>query len=101
MSIEDIPMATQEDLAAIDRLIKPQEPPERIYGWLHTQMSIARYWGGLTYMGQSYIVAPHEKGAPLVRADVLQREAKAKADQAKAVDLAAKLAAKQAQGVLL
>jgi hypothetical protein len=50
--------------------------PDRIYGWLDTQMSIARYWGGLTYMGHSYYVAPTEKGAPLVRADVLSREAK-------------------------
>ena len=50
--------------------------PERIHGWLDTQMSIARYWGGLTYMGHSYYVAPTEKGAPLVRSDVLAREAK-------------------------
>ena len=68
--------ATPQDLAAIDRLIKPQAP-ERIYNWLDTQMSIARHYGGLTYMGHSYSIAFHEAGAPLVRADVLTREAKA------------------------
>ena len=69
--------ATPQDRAKIDALIagKP-EAPERIHGWLNTQMSVARYWGGLTYMGQSYYVAPNEPGAPLVRADVLAREAK-------------------------
>ena len=69
--------ATPKDLAKINALIagKP-EAPERIHGWLNTQMSVARYWGGLTYMGHSYYVAPNEPGAPLVRADVLAREAK-------------------------
>jgi hypothetical protein len=50
--------------------------PDRIYGWLDTQMSIARYSGGLTYMGHSYYVNPKEAGSPLVRSDVLAREAK-------------------------
>ena len=68
--------ATPQDLAAIDRLIKPQAP-ERIYNWLGTQMSIARHYGGLTYMGHTYTIAFHEINAPLVRADVLAREAKA------------------------
>lgn len=93
--------ATSEDLAAIDRLIKPQEAPERIYGWLNTQMSLARYWGGLTYMGHSYYVAPNEKDAPLVRADVLKREAiEAKKAKCKAWH-DARVAAKQAQGELI
>ena len=50
--------------------------PERIYNWQHNQMSIARHYGGLTYQGHTYTIAPHEKGQPLVRADVIKREAK-------------------------
>jgi hypothetical protein len=50
--------------------------PERIYNWQHNQMSIARHYGGLTYQGHAYTIAPHEKGQPLVRADVIKREAK-------------------------
>ena len=77
------------------------EAPERIHGWLNTQMSVARYSGGLTYMGHSYYVVPTEPGAPLVRQDVIKREAKA----AKAERMAAKqykaLNAAKAQGELL
>ena len=94
-------MATPEDMAAIDRLIKPQEPPERIYGWLNSQLSISRHYGGCTYQGHSYVIDPIRPNPPLVRADVLAREVKAKADQAKADRKAQKLAANQAQEVLL
>ena len=69
--------STPRDLVKIKALeAKAPAAPERIHGWLDTQMSVARYWGGLTYMGHSYYVAPNETGAPLVRADVLAREAK-------------------------
>ena len=92
--------STPQDIAAIDRLKKP-EPPERIYGWLDTQMSLARYWGGLVYMGHSYHVAPTEPGAPLVRSDVLEREAKVRKQLAKVVSTLATLHAAKAQGELL
>lgn len=52
--------------------------PERIYGWLNSQMSIARHYGSINYNGKRYIVAPNEEGQPLVREDVLKRELKAK-----------------------
>jgi hypothetical protein len=51
-------------------------PPERIYGWLSGQMSIARHYGGLRYQGHDYVIAYNEKDTPLVRIDVLAREAK-------------------------
>lgn len=89
--------ATPQDLATIDRLIKPQEPPERIYGWLDSQLSLARHYGGLKYQGHDYQIAYLEDHQPLVRVDVLAREAK----QAKAARKAQKLAAQQAQEVLL
>jgi hypothetical protein len=76
-------------------------PPERIYNWLNTQMSIARYSGGLTYMGHSYYVAPTEECAPLVRADVLKRERSEKIAEIKAAKQVANLKSQQAQGALL
>ena len=90
--------ATPQDMAKLNALIsgKP-EAPERIYGWLNTQMSIARFYGGLTYQGQSYRIAAHEEGQPLVRWDVIKREAA----EAKANAKAEKQAAKLAQEVLL
>lgn len=50
--------------------------PERIYNWLDSQLSIARHYGAIDYKGHRYIVAWGEPGQPLVRPDVLAREAK-------------------------
>ena len=50
--------------------------PERIYHWLDSQLSIARFYGGIDYNGVSYSIALDEPGQPLVRADVIAREAK-------------------------
>lgn len=52
--------------------------PPRIYNWLDSQLSIARFAGSITINGTTYIVAMHEEGQPLVRQDVLVAEAKAK-----------------------
>lgn len=52
-----------------------QNAPERIPGWQHTQLSIARFAGGCTYNGAQYIIAYNEEGQPLVRIDVIKREA--------------------------
>ena len=66
--------------------------PERIHGWQDSLLAIARFYGGATYQGHAYTIAVAEKGAPLVRDDVLAREAKAR----KAADKAAEAqAAKQ------
>lgn len=59
------------------------EAPERLYHWQNTQLSIARYYGGCTYNGHRYTIAVNEEGQPLVRDDVLKREAKAKKEKAK------------------
>ena len=58
-------------------------PPPRIYNWLDSQLSIARFAGSITINGTVYIVATHEEGQPLVRQDVLVAEAKAKKEGAK------------------
>ena len=53
-------------------------PPPRIYNWIDSQLSIARFSGSITINGTTYIVATHEEGQPLVRQDLLVAEAKAK-----------------------
>ena len=58
-------------------------PPERIFNWLNSQLSIARFAGSITINGVTYIVAMHEEGQPLVRQDVLAAEAKAKKEGVK------------------
>ena len=81
----------------MDKLFpSPQQPPPppRIYGWQDSQMSIARHYGGLTYQGHNYVIAFAEEGQPLVRADVLTAEAKArKAEEKKQRAAASKLQA--------
>ena len=52
--------------------------PQRIYNWLNSQLSIARFAGSITINGVTYVVAPNEEGQPLVRQDVLAAEAKVK-----------------------
>lgn len=55
--------------------------PERIYHWLNSQLSIARFAGSITINGVTYVVATHEEGQPLVRQDVLAAEAKKKGEK--------------------
>lgn len=68
---------TIEDRKKIESLIsgKPAQPPERIYNWMNTQLSLARLNGGMTFQGHRYVIAFHEPDMPLVRADVIKREA--------------------------
>ena len=80
---------TIDELKKIDALIagKPAMPPERIYGWLHNQLSIARHYGAIDYQGHRYVLdlsAPNLESIPLVRADVLEREAREAAAKLKA-----------------
>ena len=69
--------------------IKP-EPPERIYGWLDSQLSVARHYGGLKYQGVYYQIDYLSVGEPLVRVDVLAREAKARKERAAHLNAEAK-----------
>jgi hypothetical protein len=83
-----------------DTPTKP-EPPERIYGWLNSQLSIARHYGGMTYQGARYMIDYKAEGQPLVRFDVIKREADAlKKAKCKAWH-DARVAAKLAQGDLI
>ena len=60
-----------------------EKPPERIYGWLESQLSIARHYGGIRYNEYHYLIAYNEEGQPLVREDVLKREAKERKEKQK------------------
>jgi hypothetical protein len=53
-------------------------PPDRIFDWLYTQLSIARNSGGCTYQGVNYVIDMDHPKKPLVRQDVLTAELKAK-----------------------
>ena len=61
------------------------QAPERIHNWQDSQLSIARFYGGLNFRGASYVIAFNEPGQPLVRRDVLAREAKERKAEDKAV----------------
>ena len=74
-----------------------QAAPERIYNWLNTQLSIARFYGGCTYNGASYAIAWNEEEQLLVRTDVLAKEQKASRKKAKEVADAEKSAASKKQ----
>lgn len=77
------------------------QAPERIHGWLDSQLSIARFYGGISYNGQRYSIAYQEPGQPLVRDDVLQREARLARSTASAQRRADKARRAAAQGGLV
>ena len=58
--------------------------PERIYGWLDSQLSLARFYGGITFNGVSYVIDNDDPQQPLVRQDVLDAKRKAKKKKTKA-----------------
>lgn len=71
-------------------LLKSTEAPKKIYGWINTQMSIARYYGGLTYQGYFYAIDMNDPDKPLVRQDVLDNEKKEMKSKIKATKEAIK-----------
>jgi len=62
----------------LQELLQPSQPPKKIYGWMDTQLSVARHYGGCTYQGHSYKVDFNDLDQPLVRQDVMEEEKKAK-----------------------
>jgi hypothetical protein len=41
------------------------DDPKRIYGWIDSQLSIARHYGGITVNGVSYVIRYDLEGQPL------------------------------------
>ena len=61
--------------------------PPKIYHWLNTPLSIARFAGGCTIEGKEYWIDPDDPDDPdhpLVRVDVLAKERAEKRKAAKA-----------------
>ena len=58
-------------------------PPDRIWFWQDSQLSVARHYGGCTFRGVTYVIDEVTEGNPLVRLDVISRENKARAQAAK------------------
>lgn len=55
--------------------------PNRIYGWLNSQLSIARHYGGCEINGRSYAIRYDLEGQPLeeiVKKPKVKKLAKAK-----------------------
>lgn len=66
----------------VGELINPK-PPERIYDWINTQLSIARFYGGCTFNGHSYVIDMEDPGKPLARKDVYLAYIKTRKDAQK------------------
>jgi len=75
--------------------------PEKIYGWLNSQLSIARHYGGCKFNGADYKIDYADPDQPLVRVDTLSKEKKAAVKAAHDKRLSESLKARAAQGDLL
>ena len=58
--------------------LRANDAPERIYGWLDSQLSIARHYGGITYNGCEYLIDYSDPHEPLVRQDPKKGKGKRK-----------------------
>ena len=48
--------------------------PEKIYGWLDSQLSVARFYGGIKFQGHLYVIDMADPKQPLVRQDIVKAE---------------------------
>ena len=48
-----------------DKASPETSEPKRIYNWLHTQLSVARFYGGMTLNGVMYVIRYDLEGQPL------------------------------------
>lgn len=83
-------MTIIEEIEAADLSELHKRTPYAITGVQHTQLSVARHYGGISYNGESYTYVPAED--VLVRADVVKylakkRKAKEKAKPTTWLDL--------------
>ena len=50
--------------------------PEKIYGWMDSQLSIARFYGGIYIYGHYYLIDMIDPEHPLVRQDLIKKKLK-------------------------
>ena len=48
--------------------------PEKIYGWMDSQLSIARFYGGINMYGHKYLIDMIDPEHPLVRQDLIKKK---------------------------
>ena len=60
------------------QVIQDAIPPKRIYNWLQSQLSIARYYGGITLNGVNYVIRYDLEGQPLEEVKPMSRSTKSK-----------------------
>lgn len=56
--------------------------PHRIYGWLESQLSIARHYGGCTINGKTYRIRYDLEGQPLEEQPMKRKTKREKRDEA-------------------
>ena len=52
--------------------------PKKIYNWQDSQLSLAKYYGGISFNGVHYYIAYAEEGQPLVEMIIKKKERKKK-----------------------
>jgi hypothetical protein len=50
--------------------------PEKIYGWMDSQLSIARFYGGIYIYGHHYLIDMIDPEHPLIRQDLIKKKLK-------------------------
>jgi hypothetical protein len=48
--------------------------PEKIYGWMDSQLSIARFYGGIYIYGHYYLIDMIDPEHPLIRQDLIKKK---------------------------
>lgn len=69
--------------------------PDRIYNWLDSQFSVARFYGGMIFKGHRYVIDQTTAGAPLVKQSVLIAERKAAKKAKQVANIAQNMQKKQ------
>lgn len=60
------------------QIIQDVLPPKRIYNWQQSQLSLAKYYGGITLNGAMYVVRYDLEGQPLEEVKPKSKLTKAK-----------------------
>jgi hypothetical protein len=55
--------------------------PEKIFHWRNSQLSIARFYGGVKFNGHQYTIDVTDPDTPLVRADIFAAEQVSEAEK--------------------
>ena len=48
--------------------------PDKIYGWMDSQLSIARFYGGINFNGHHYVIDESDPKRPLVKQATIKKK---------------------------